>query len=148
MMKKNFYLLFILIFFNGCGYSPLYSTNNMNFSIEKINYEKTPLNNKFAKAIKSLNKKDHKQKISFDLNAEKSKIVKSKDSKGNPLILEMTIKLNVKTLNNFKSISRSIAYSNNTDKFELNRYERQIEENIINEIIQETIKYLTLYNDS
>ena len=148
MMKKKIYLLFILIFFNGCGYSPLYSTNNMNFSIEKLNYEKTPLNNKFAKALKSLNKKDHEQKISFDLNAEKSKVIKSKDSKGNPLILEMSIKLNITTLNNVKSINRSINYSNNADKFELNQYERQIEEVIINEIIQETIKYLTIYNDS
>jgi hypothetical protein len=50
-MKK--FSLIIFIFLLSCGYKPIYSSKNINFSIGEIQKENTPLNNEFSRNLKT-----------------------------------------------------------------------------------------------
>ena len=62
----------------------------------------------------------------------------------------MTILLNVNIINqNYnqtnkqKSFSANFDYSNDSNKFSLKQYEKEIEDNLINKIVEESIIYLS-----
>ena len=79
------------------------------------------------------------------LNKEK-KII-TKDSKGNPKIFEIFVSANVVVLENNeiknkKTISKSFSYNNSSDKFSLKRYEKNIEDNLIEEIVSSIILHI------
>lgn len=148
MIRKKIYFLSILLILSSCGFDPLYSNKNINYTISKINYENTKLNNKIVRALKSLTSGDNLKKISIDLDTQKQKRVKSKNSKGDPIIYELSIQLNIKTNNFDKNLIQSITYNNNADKFQLNLYEKELEETLINRLIEDTLQFLTIINDS
>lgn len=148
MIRKKIYFLSILLILSSCGFDPLYSNKNINYTISKINYENTKLNNKIVRALKSLTSGDNLKKISIDLDTQKQKRVKSKNSKGDPVIYELSIQLNIKTNNFDKNLIQSITYNNNADKFQLNLYEKELEETLINRLIEDTLQFLTIINDS
>ena len=50
-IKKASLIIFFLLL--SCGYKPIYSSKNINFSIKEIQNENTPLNNEFARSLKS-----------------------------------------------------------------------------------------------
>ena len=57
-MKNNFIFLIILfVTLSNCGYQPIYSTKNLNFTIGNIEKENTSLNNKFEKTITAFKNK-------------------------------------------------------------------------------------------
>ena len=92
MIKKNFILLIIFLFFlNGCGYSPVFSKKT-NFSIIELAVNGDKKINKII--INRLNNyKESKGERSFSIiiNNSLDKQISSKDSKGNP----KTFKINV-----------------------------------------------------
>ena len=114
MMNKNFFFLVCFLILSNCGYEPIYSTKNLNFTIGKIDKSNTSLNNKFAK------------KIDIKIESNKEINIKSKDTKGNTLVFELKITLKVSNLNlnnnEAQSFSRKITYNNSDDKFKLKQY--------------------------
>ena len=123
-MRNKFFLLFLLfLFLSNCGYKPIYSTKNLNFTIKNIENSNTSLNNKFAKSINALKNREGDKKIDIKIESEKKIKIKSKDSKGNALVFELQIFLKFETLNidseNKKLLSRKITYNNSDDKFKL-----------------------------
>ena len=127
MMNKNFFFLVCFLILSNCGYEPIYSTKNLNFTIGKIDKNNTSLNNKFAKTINVLKNKEIEKKIDIKIESKKEINIKSKDTKGNTLVFELEIILEVSSsnLNNneVQSFSRKITYSNSDDKFKLKQYE-------------------------
>ena len=147
MRKKLFiYLIFFLILSN-CGYEPKYSTKNLNFTIGNIEKENSSLNNKFAKSINALANRESDKKINIKIEGDKKTRVKSKDSKGNTLVLELEISLRFVNLNSDKQtqklLSRKITYNNSDDKFKLKEYENELEDILITKIIEDLINYLS-----
>ncbi len=54
-MTRNFFLfLFCFFILTNCGYKPIYSTKNLNFTIGNIDKENTSLNNEFVKVIEAI----------------------------------------------------------------------------------------------
>ena len=52
MIKRIILLVFILLLFNNCGYSPIYSKKNQNFDINKINLSgESKINNLLLKSL-------------------------------------------------------------------------------------------------
>lgn len=147
MRNKPFiYLIFFLIL-SSCGYQPIYSTKNLNFTIGKVEKENTSLNNKFAKSINALTNRESDKKINIKIESDKKIRVKSKDSKGNTLVLELEINLKFINLDSDnraqKSLSRKITYNNSDDKFKLKEYENELEDILITKIIEDLINYLS-----
>ena len=147
MRKKLFISLIFFLILSNCGYQPIYSTKNLNFTIGKVEKENTSLNNKFAKSINALTNRESDKKINIKIESDKNIRVKSKDSKGNTLVLELEINLKFINLDSDnqvqQSLSRKITYNNSDDKFKLKEYENELEDILITKIIEDLINYLS-----
>ncbi len=148
MVKKNFILLIIILFFiNGCGYSPIFSKKT-NFSIIELAVSGNKKINKIL--INRLNNyKNGKSERSFSIiiNNSVDKQISSKDSKGNPKTLKMNIITKVQVKNskgeiNENIFSKSINYENQSNKFDLKKFENETLKNFGNKISEEIIIYL------
>jgi len=147
-MKNKFFLFFLLfLFLSNCGYKPIYSTKNLNFTIENIEKSNTSLNNKFEKSINALKKRESDKKINIKIESEKKIKIKSKDTKGNALVFEIEIYLKFASTNidsqREKLFSRKITYNNSDDKFKLKKYEDELEDILITKIVEDLINYLS-----
>ena len=147
MRNKSFIFLILFLILSNCGYQPIYSTKNLNFTIGEVEKENTSLNNKFAKSINTLTNKESDKKINIKIESDKKIRVKSKDSKGNTLVLELEINLKFTNLDSDdqaqKFLSRKITYNNSDDKFKLKEYENELEDILITKIIEDLINYLS-----
>ena len=140
--------LIILFFVSSCGYSPIFSNKNSNFSIYELSASG---NNKLNKIISSrLNNykgTDSAKKYSITIETNLNKEVSSKDSKGNPKSYRINMLSNilVKDLNGViknKSFSKSVDYNNRSDKSDLKKYENETSKNLADKISDEIIIYL------
>ena len=148
MIKKNFILLIIFLFFlNGCGYSPVFSKKT-SFSIIELAVNGDKKINKII--ISRLdNYKESKGEKSFSviINNNLDKQISSKDSKGNPKTFKINVTSKIKVKNSNGEIyetmfSKSINYDNKSNKFDLKKYEAETIKNFGNKISEEIIIYL------
>ena len=145
---KKIIILFCIILLSGCGFKPIYSSSETNFSINKIEYEgdlgKTIYNN--LKHYQNKNKKKFNYNLTI-LSAE-NKVITLKDKKGDPSSFRLTIivKSSIFEKNKLKAqreYKESFDYNNSSKKFELSRYESEIKNSMLNKISEEII--LSLY---
>tara|TARA_A100001011_G_C14221691_1_gene804664 strand:- start:932 stop:1387 length:456 start_codon:yes stop_codon:yes gene_type:complete len=149
MKKKIKFFWVIFIFLVGCGYEPIYSSKNINFSINEIQKENTQLNNEFTRALKTFSNKNALNQLKIKIDSKKNIEIKSKNSKGNPNVYELSITLKIvlyENNNNMiveKVFNRNINFDNRDDKFELSQYEKELEKLLINKIIEDVLKFLS-----
>ena len=151
-MKKVlvFLLLNSFLFFNNCGYESIYSKGTGNFFIKNIEIKtNNEINYKIKNRLRIFSNSNSKNKYDLEINALKSIKIVSKDSKGDPKIYQMNIKLEVKIIENYQIIKEinfeeNFNYNNNSNKFELNQYKKNIEDNLI----EKNIENLTFYISS
>ena len=149
MIKKNLIKILILLFFiSGCGYNPIFSNKNSNFSIYELT---TSGNSKLNKIINNrLNNykgSDNQKKFSLTIETYLNKKVASKDTKGNPKTYRINLKSNVLIKDSDgnlkeKLFSKSVDYNNRSNKSELKRYENETLHNLAEKISDEIIIYL------
>ena len=150
MIKRIFSSLIILIILAGCGYQPIYSSKNLNFSINKLEINgDLNLNRKIRDRLSNFqsNKSDQSVIYNIKINTTSNRTISTKDAKGNPTLyaLTVTINLSYSTLGETekdKSFSESIGYQNNDNKFDLKRYENTLKKNLTNTIIEDIILFL------
>ena len=146
MIKRvfNFSFLFIILFFlNGCGFKPILLGTNYDFSIKVGNssgneYINSNIENKL-KALKGI-----KKTFKVDIISNETKSILSKDSKGDPTILEIVINLNYKLIEGGKvlvnrSLTQRSTYNNISDKFELSKSEEILKDNLIENLVSDII---------
>ena len=149
MRKYNNLLLLIFIFLVNCNYKPILSSVETGFSIDKIEFLNTnKINSKLEKQLSIYQKNKNKKKF-YDLviDINKNKTVSLRDTAGNPKIFIITISASIDVLENNNKIVNKIfeenfSYNNKKNKFDLNRYEKTIENNIINKLSERIISYL------
>jgi outer membrane lipopolysaccharide assembly protein LptE/RlpB len=147
---KNKSILLILLFFilANCGFEPIYSSKKSNFNIGEIKItSKNKFNSIIKNNLKNISNNESQNKFDLIINSEKKRIISSKDAKGNPQLLTMIISIEVQivkdnVIKNKKSFSENFSYSNNSNKFSLAQYEKNIEKNLINKIIENINTYL------
>ena len=149
MINKKLFSVITFIFLLGCGYQPIFSSNESTFLINKIKLtEKNIVNSKIKNAL-NIYTKNNNAKTFYDLeiSSNKSKNILSKDSKGDPKIflLNISIKINI-IENNFlkskKTFNKTESYNTKSNKFELKKYENKIASNMVNKMIEEIVIYL------
>ena len=130
----NYILLLSLLVLLGCDYKPVLTKKNYKFSInvKKISGDEK-INSIIINNFKNL--KGDEKKYYINLSSEKEKKILSKNSKGDPSIFELEIKVNYTLVADGeiiieKNINRKTTYNNITDKFELENYENSIIDNI------------------
>ena len=147
---KNKSILLILLFFilTNCGFEPIHSSKKSNFNIGEIKIvEKNKFNSIIKYNLKNISNNESQNKFDLIVNSEKKRIISTKDTKGNPELLTIIISIEVQivkdnVIKNKKSFSENFSYSNNSNKFSLAQYEKDIEKNLINKIIENINTYL------
>ena len=147
-MKKKIFLLLFFLFLSSCNYDAIYSKKNSvsyNFSISELNFiGDRDINLKMKETLNSytLNKKNKNFKIK--ISSTSAKIDAAKDTSGDATSFKYTVIINVEitTKNKLKNsfvMSESFNYNNNSDKFNLKRYEREIKNNLAETISEKLI---------
>ena len=150
MIKKILVMLLVGSLF-GCGYQPLYLKK------KELNYPRKSFELKGDKKINRsivslLNLKGKKNAINgyeLILDSKKTLEVISKDKKGDPTSIRMTLMVNLllsgdEKIVKKKQFSEDFTYNNNQNKFELSQYQKNIEMNLINEITEKIFIFLKL----
>jgi len=149
-MKKLIFVIIALFMLNNCGYTPIYSTNNNNFNINVLQKNKTKLNSKIENNIKKYSNENNENIIQLEISSNKKINIISKDEKGDPSRFSMMISLtiNIHNKNNYeinktRSFTEKFDYKNNSNKFSLKQYEKDIEDNLINKVVERSMIYLS-----
>lgn len=152
-MRKLFLILFFILINNCSGYKPIFSDNNLNYNLGTITSKnQNILSRKFITKLKRYYKKDSDNKIIETINlvleTESQEKVISKDVKGDPILYEIKLLVNVEYIKNAKSktkkYSEVFTYQNQSNKFELNQYKTNILNNLIERIFGQIILDLAL----
>ena len=157
MIKKVFNtlsLLILLFFLNGCGFKPILSGSDYNFLIQVDNMSGDgQINSKIENKLKVLD--GTKRLFKLSLNSIENKNILSKDSKGDPNILELVINLNYQLSENGemlinRSITQRSSYNNISDKFELSKSEDILKDNLVENLVSDIINSATnlMINDN
>jgi len=142
-MKK--YLFIILLLFNQCDYKPIYSQNNQNFGIKIIEFNENRSNKILATRLKNYSyKKNNLFLYELKLLTSENKLILSKDTKGDPLLLGLRINLKIEVYEKDKLVTKKeyneqFNYQNLSKKFELNSYEGEIRLNIYDKMISKIL---------
>ena len=149
-MKKLIYIVIALFVLNNCGYTPIYSSKNNNLYIDISQKNRSKLNSKIENNIKKFSNENNENIIQLEISSNKKINIISKDKKGDPSRFSMIISLTINILNknNYeinktKSFTEKFDYNNNSNKFSLKQYEKDIEDNLINKIVERSIIYLS-----
>ena len=138
MQKKIFSFLFLFLL-SSCGYEATYSKKNLlnyDFSISEINFTgDREVNVKMKERLNNyiINKKNKNFKV--DILSITTKIVSAKDISGDATNFKSTVSIKVDLVMNNKLknsfiIRESFNYNNNSNKFNLKRYEEEIKNNL------------------
>ena len=142
-MKK--YLFIILLLFNQCDYKPIYSQNNQNFGIKIIEFNENRSNKILATRLKNYSyKKNNLFLYELKLLTSENKLILSKDTKGDPLLLGLKINLKIEVYENDKLVTKKeyneqFNYQNLSKKFELKSYESEIRLNIYDKMVSKIL---------
>ena len=148
-MKKIFLVILILLL-NNCGYTPIYSSKDSNFKIVNLNANvNNSLTNYIKNSINVFSNEDSEKKLNISFNLKENVSVILKDSKGDPAKNRLTITVDLslfdinKNLVASNSFSESFEYNIDDNKFNLKQYEKNIKFNLVEQISQQIIEFLT-----
>ena len=147
-MKKIF-LILIILFLNGCGYTPLYSSKDSNYKVISLNKNvNNSLTNYVQNSIEVISNENAEKSlnISFEYNENISVILKN--SKGDPtknrlnVVIDLSLVDSNDNLITSKQFSESFEYNIDDNKFNLKQYEKNIKFNLIEDITQQILVFL------
>ena len=138
MLKKNIIILFLIVLLSNCGFTPIYiKNNNINFSIEKIDFTgDRELNNFLKSNLNQYKNKKVDNKIYIEAVSIYEKNILSKNSRGEvtKYQLEAEIVFKIKPSNKEIKITEKKIMNSMSDKFEEARYERLIKQSFASSI--------------
>jgi hypothetical protein len=153
MMKKISLIFLILLFFQNCGYTPIYSKNqNLDFYIESITFNDG--DDDLAEHIRFnlnnyMNQKDVK-KYKISTNIEYKKIETSKNALGvaeeYDLSSNIIFKIEGDNLNKNINIKESFKMDNFNDEFEEREYEQIVKKSMARSIVSKLLIQLSRLN--
>ena len=147
-MEKKIFIFILLIFLSSCGYEAIYSLKNIknyDFSISKLSFIgdreinlkiKQKLNN-YTQEIKDIN-------FILKITSTSEKIILAKNDAGDSTNFKIETIVNIDVFNKEKLksnfiITESFNYENNSNKFELKNYEKEIKRNLADIITEKLI---------
>ena len=138
-MKKKIFTFLLLLFLSSCGYEARYSIKNRddyNFSITGLSLTGDRQTNlKIKQGLNIYTNISEDKTFVLKISSKSEKIIKAKNVAGdatnyeNIITIDAEVFMNGKFKNNF-TIEESFNYDNNSDKFALREYEREIKNNL------------------
>ena len=131
------------MFISACGYEPLNkSLPESNIKISKKTFSGDSQINR--ELFNKINLKETKDELGYELKLNSNKAIDqvAKDKSGNVTKYETTITIVVELIENEKTVkkrsfSKNFNYSNLSNKFELKKYQKDVEINLINLIARD-----------
>tara|TARA_B100000963_G_scaffold177227_1_gene154110 strand:- start:2265 stop:2720 length:456 start_codon:yes stop_codon:yes gene_type:complete len=146
---KNIFLIIIIVFLHSCGFTPIYSSKDSNYKI--ISLQKNINNNLtdyIQDSITMLSNEDAEKVLKIRLNFSEDIVVILKDSKGDPKKNRLSINVDLQlfdkedNLTSSQKFFGSFEYSIDDNKFNLKQYEKNIKQNLVEEISQQINAFL------
>ena len=133
-------LIFIFLFLTSCGYTGLYKDYDKKQILvkKKIFRGESSLDNKIYNKL-NIQESTDPSAYTIEINSNRKTELLSRNKSGEAKIYKMTISSQIivkqegTTLIN-KKIFKNIIYNNLENKFELLKYERDLENNLVNQI--------------
>jgi len=153
-MKNKILSFLIFLFLSSCGYEAIYSKKsqiNYDFSINELNFNKggdRQINIKLKEKLKRYTQSQKNNNFKLRIFSASKKLIIAKDAAGDATNFKIEIAVNIEVLkdnklqNNF-SIVESFDYNNNSDKFKLKNYEKEIKSNLSNTVSNKLILRLS-----
>ena len=139
MMLKKTLLLTFFFFLSSCGYEPIHSKKNManyDFSINQIVFEgDRHINLKIKEKLNNYTLIEKEKNFSLNIISVTTKTVQTKNLAGDPTSFKKKISIKVQvieknTIKNVLVFQEDFNYNNNTNKFNLRNYEKEIKNNL------------------
>ena len=138
MFQKKIILLLLLLL-SSCGYEAIHSKKNSinyNFSISELSFVgNRTINLKIKEKLNNYTQHKRDKDFVLRISSTSEKIILAKNTAGDATSFMNTISINIDVLmnNKFKSnfiILESFNYNNISNKFNLNKYEKEIKNNL------------------
>ena len=150
---KKIIIIFAFFLLLSCGFEPIYSKKklekNYNFTISNIGFSGDNSVNQNIKnnLINYIDNPEKPKKYDLIISSSVNKTITSKSLKGDPEIfyIEITIILEVLENDNLKnkiSFEEAFEYKNKSNKYELKKYEKNIQKNLSSKISKDIVEYL------
>ena len=145
MLKKLFFILIVVNVLQGCGYSPMYSSNNrVILDIEEINLNGDwELNNYIKSSLERYSSDSGAEKYKININTIYNKKSITKDSTGKTtnfvFEIETSITLTSSKVNKNFVYKEKFTMENFEDKLVEKNYETSNKKNIANLIVNKLI---------
>tara|TARA_B100001057_G_scaffold418004_1_gene436988 strand:- start:1128 stop:1577 length:450 start_codon:yes stop_codon:yes gene_type:complete len=148
-MKKIFLLIILLI--TSCGYQPIYlNSDNQNFKFSRVSIQGNDEINKKIINLMSF-KEDEADQSLYELALNTSYDIKetAKNSKGQVESYRSKISVNLKILSKNNTVKernffKEFSYNTKKNKYDLIQYQKQIQNNLIEEIVRDINIFLNL----
>ncbi len=146
---NKIYLALIFIFLYSCGYTPIYSSKESNYEI--IGFKKNVnnnLTNYVENSIRVLSNEKSKKRFNINFEFKDDIEVILKDSKGDPKKNRITISIEIFILNEngnliiTREFIETFEYNISDNKFDLRQYEKNIKQNLVEDITQQILVFL------
>ena len=135
----------VFIVLTGCGFAPMYSKNNNNFSIEQINFSGERELNNFLKIGLTRYKNSSDKKFFIDVESEFSKNIITKDKTGKATNYELiaNVTFNIESIKKIEFSEKKII-ENLDDNFEQTKQERSVKQIFATSMINRLINQLSI----
>lgn len=149
-MKYKLIYFLIIILLPSCGFTPIYSEKNSDFKI--VNIKKNidnNLTNYIENSLVTFSNIKATKSFNIEIYLEEEILVILKDSKGDPLKNKLVTKLRLvvndsqDNLISFKNFNEDFNYSVQENKFNMKQYEKNIRQNLIQDISEQILSYLS-----
>jgi len=146
---NKIYLALIFIFLYSCGYTPIYSSKESNYEI--IGFKKNVnnnLTNYVENSIRVLSNEKSEKRFNINFEFKDDIEVILKDSKGDPKKNRITISIEIFILNEngnliiTRKFIENFEYNISDNKFDLRQYEKNIKQNLVEDITQQILVFL------
>ena len=143
-MKKILLITLILVLNNCSGYQPIFSNKQFNYYISEItNINNDDISNQIIRSLDPYKIDNGKQKIALELKSEINENVVSRDAKGDPLVYEIKLEVEINIINNEKDkklrFIENFSFNNQSNKFELSQYKNNLIENLTERIFEKIL---------
>ena len=151
-MKNKIFTFFLFLFLSSCGYEAIYSkknSNNYNFFISELNFiGDRDINLRIKERLNNYTLNEKEKIFILKISSTSTKVVAAKNTSGDAMTFKNTVATNIEVsmngeLKNNLVIIESFNYSNNSNRFNLKRYEREIKNNLAETITDKLILKLS-----
>ena len=151
-MQKKIFTFLLFLFLSSCGYEAVYSkknSKNYNFFISELSFiGDKDINLRMKEGLNNYTLNEKNKNFALKISNSSTKEVAAKNTLGDAVTLKNTIAANIEVSMNgkFKNsfvIIESFIYNNNSNRFNLKRYEREIKNNLAETITDKLVLKLS-----